>query len=213
MQIAILIFEKLTALDAIGPYEVLRSVPGWEVKFVAPEKGQVRTDSGALGLSADYSLDEVERGGHRPRPRRRRQPPAAGATSGPRLAAQDRRRQQVDDLGLHRLAGARRRRPARGQARDLQLALPRPSRRIRGRAGRRPLRRGRQADHRRRRHRRDRHGAAPGRARGRPRGRPGDPARARVRPAAPLRLGLAARRRPPRSSSWSKRWPASGRSG
>jgi transcriptional regulator GlxA family with amidase domain len=59
MQIAILIFEKLTALDAIGPYEVLRSVPGWEVKFVGPEKGHVRTDCGALGLSADYSLDEV----------------------------------------------------------------------------------------------------------------------------------------------------------
>jgi transcriptional regulator GlxA family with amidase domain len=59
MQIAILIFEKLTALDAIGPYEVLRSVPGWEVKFVGLEKGVVRTDSGALGLSVDYSLDEV----------------------------------------------------------------------------------------------------------------------------------------------------------
>ena len=59
MQIAILIFEKLTALDAIGPYEVLRSVPGWEVKFVGPEKGHVRTDCGALGLSADYSLAEV----------------------------------------------------------------------------------------------------------------------------------------------------------
>jgi transcriptional regulator GlxA family with amidase domain len=59
MQIAILIFEKLTALDAIGPYEVLRSVPGWEVKFVGPEKGPLRTDCGALGLSADYSLDEV----------------------------------------------------------------------------------------------------------------------------------------------------------
>jgi transcriptional regulator GlxA family with amidase domain len=59
VQIAILIFEKLTALDAVGPYEVLRSVPGWEVRFVAPRKGTVRTDSGALGLSADYSLDEV----------------------------------------------------------------------------------------------------------------------------------------------------------
>jgi len=59
MQIAILIFEKLTALDAIGPYEVLRSVPGWEVKFVGLEKGQVRTDCGALGLSVDYALDEV----------------------------------------------------------------------------------------------------------------------------------------------------------
>lgn len=59
MQIAILIFDKLTALDAVGPYEVFRSVPGWEVKFVGPEKGEVRTDSGSLGLSADYSLDEV----------------------------------------------------------------------------------------------------------------------------------------------------------
>jgi transcriptional regulator GlxA family with amidase domain len=59
MQIAILIFEKLTALDAIGPYEVLRSAPGWEVRFVASSKGEVRTDSGALGLSADFALDEV----------------------------------------------------------------------------------------------------------------------------------------------------------
>jgi transcriptional regulator GlxA family with amidase domain len=59
MQIAILIYEKLTALDAIGPYEVLRAVPGWEVRFVGTAKGEVRTDSGALGLSADYSLDEV----------------------------------------------------------------------------------------------------------------------------------------------------------
>jgi transcriptional regulator GlxA family with amidase domain len=57
---AILIFDGLTALDAIGPYEVLRSVPGWEVEFVAKQRGEVRTDSGSLGLSADRSLDEVE---------------------------------------------------------------------------------------------------------------------------------------------------------
>lgn len=60
MQIAILIFEKLTALDAIGPYEVLRSVPGWEVKFVGAEKGPLRTDCGQLGLNADYALEEVD---------------------------------------------------------------------------------------------------------------------------------------------------------
>jgi transcriptional regulator GlxA family with amidase domain len=59
MEIAILIFEKLTALDAIGPYEVLRNVPGWEVKFVGLEKGPIRTDSGALGLNVDYTLEEV----------------------------------------------------------------------------------------------------------------------------------------------------------
>jgi len=60
MHIAILIFEKLTALDAIGPYEVLRSVPGWEVEFVAKQRGEVRTDSGVVGLTADRSLEEVE---------------------------------------------------------------------------------------------------------------------------------------------------------
>jgi transcriptional regulator GlxA family with amidase domain len=59
MQIAILIFDQLTVLDVIGPYEVLRSVPGWEVRFVGPQKGTVRADSGALGLIADYSLEEV----------------------------------------------------------------------------------------------------------------------------------------------------------
>jgi transcriptional regulator GlxA family with amidase domain len=57
---SILLFAGITALDAIGPYEVLRSVPGWEVEFVAKARGEVRTDSGALGLSADRSLSEVE---------------------------------------------------------------------------------------------------------------------------------------------------------
>lgn len=59
MKIAILIFDKLTVLDAIGPYEVLRSVPGWEVEFVAPEAGTVRADSGALALVADKGLEEA----------------------------------------------------------------------------------------------------------------------------------------------------------
>jgi transcriptional regulator GlxA family with amidase domain len=59
MKTAILIFDKFTALDAVGPYEVLRSVPGWEVQFVGQEKGEVRTDSGSLGISADHTLDEV----------------------------------------------------------------------------------------------------------------------------------------------------------
>lgn len=60
MKIAILVFDGITALDAIGPYEVLRSVPGWEVQFVGKERGEVRTDSGALGLSADHAIAEVE---------------------------------------------------------------------------------------------------------------------------------------------------------
>jgi transcriptional regulator GlxA family with amidase domain len=59
MKTSILIFDGLTALDAIGPYEVLRSVPGWEVEFVGPEAGEVRTDSGHLGLTADRAIDQV----------------------------------------------------------------------------------------------------------------------------------------------------------
>jgi len=59
MEIAILLFDRLTALDAIGPYEVLRSAPGTTVKFVSRERGEKRTDAGSLGLTADYTLDEV----------------------------------------------------------------------------------------------------------------------------------------------------------
>lgn len=59
MRTTILIFDGLTALDAIGPYEVLRSVPGWEVDFVAKSSGEIRTDSGFLGLTADKSLAEA----------------------------------------------------------------------------------------------------------------------------------------------------------
>jgi putative intracellular protease/amidase len=59
MEIAILIYDKLAALDAVGPYEVMRNVPGWDVRFVAKEKGDTRTEDGSLGLVADYSLAEV----------------------------------------------------------------------------------------------------------------------------------------------------------
>ncbi|MGH2951109.1 MAG: DJ-1/PfpI family protein [Solirubrobacterales bacterium] len=59
MKIAILIFDRLTALDAIGPYEVLSRLPGAELSFVAKEAGMKRTDTGALGLSADRTLAEL----------------------------------------------------------------------------------------------------------------------------------------------------------
>jgi len=59
VRIAILLYDRMTALDAIGPYEVLAQVPGHEVSFVGLERGVVRTDTRALGLSVDRSLDEV----------------------------------------------------------------------------------------------------------------------------------------------------------
>ena len=61
MQIAIPLFERLTALDAIGPYEVLSRLPGAEVVFVAAKAGPKRTDTGALSLTADRGLGEVLR--------------------------------------------------------------------------------------------------------------------------------------------------------
>jgi putative intracellular protease/amidase len=59
MQIAILIFDGLTALDAIGPYEVLSRLPGAELRFVAKQAGPKRTDTGALGVQADVSIADL----------------------------------------------------------------------------------------------------------------------------------------------------------
>jgi transcriptional regulator GlxA family with amidase domain len=59
MQIAILVFDKLTALDAIGPYEVLSRVPGTELVMVGPDAGPIRTDTGKLGLNADAAIEDV----------------------------------------------------------------------------------------------------------------------------------------------------------
>jgi transcriptional regulator GlxA family with amidase domain len=61
VQIAIPLFERLTALDAIGPYEVLSRLPGADVVFVAAQPGSKRTDTGALALTADRALSEVPR--------------------------------------------------------------------------------------------------------------------------------------------------------
>src|SRR5262245_64960298 len=59
MQIVILLYEGMTALDAIGPYEVLVNLPGAEVRFVAASRGLVRTDTRALGLMADHAVADV----------------------------------------------------------------------------------------------------------------------------------------------------------
>ncbi|HWE58938.1 MAG TPA: DJ-1/PfpI family protein [Solirubrobacteraceae bacterium] len=59
MDIAIPIFDQITALDAIGPYEVLSRIPGARVTFVAKQPGPKRTENGMLALVADRSLDEL----------------------------------------------------------------------------------------------------------------------------------------------------------
>jgi putative intracellular protease/amidase len=62
MNIAFLIFEKLTALDAVGPYEVLSRLPGANVEFIATEAGPKRTDTGALALVADRAIADIDPG-------------------------------------------------------------------------------------------------------------------------------------------------------
>ncbi len=60
MKIAILLFEQMAAQDAVGPYEVFRCVPGWEIEFVGVRTGVVRSEGGNLGLSVDCTLAEAE---------------------------------------------------------------------------------------------------------------------------------------------------------
>ncbi|MEU6349600.1 DJ-1/PfpI family protein [Streptomyces sp. NPDC047072] len=59
MQFAIVLYDRFTALDAVGPYETLGRLPDSEVVFVAEETGPVRTDSGSLALVADRTFAEV----------------------------------------------------------------------------------------------------------------------------------------------------------
>ncbi len=59
MQIAILIYDQFTALDAIGPYEILSRLGGAEVVFAAEHPGPVRADTGMLAVTADAALADV----------------------------------------------------------------------------------------------------------------------------------------------------------
>jgi putative intracellular protease/amidase len=59
MEIAILIYDRFTALDAVGPYEVLSRLPGAKVSFIAEQTGPVRTDTGQLTLLVETALDRL----------------------------------------------------------------------------------------------------------------------------------------------------------
>ncbi|MEG3630246.1 DJ-1/PfpI family protein [Streptomyces poriticola] len=59
MQIAIVLYDRFTALDAVGPYETLGRLRDSQTVFVAERPGPVRTDTGNLALTADRSLADV----------------------------------------------------------------------------------------------------------------------------------------------------------
>jgi putative intracellular protease/amidase len=57
--IAIPLFPHFTALDGIGPYEVLQRIPDFDVTFIGHERGVVRSDNGMLGIEVDATFEEL----------------------------------------------------------------------------------------------------------------------------------------------------------
>lgn len=58
MQVVIPLFPKFTALDGIGPYEVLQRIPSIDVTFIGHQRGEVRSENGFLGITADGTFDD-----------------------------------------------------------------------------------------------------------------------------------------------------------
>jgi len=59
MQVAIVLYQGMTALDALGPYEVLRMMPGVELRFVSHQPEPIICDSRILVIGATHSFDET----------------------------------------------------------------------------------------------------------------------------------------------------------
>ena len=56
LQVVIPLFPKFTALDGIGPYEVLQRIPSIDVTFIGHDRGEIRSENGFLGITADGTL-------------------------------------------------------------------------------------------------------------------------------------------------------------
>lgn len=59
MDVAIPLFDRFTALDAVGPYEVLSRIPDATVHFLAAEPGPARTDTGMLTVAVERALSDL----------------------------------------------------------------------------------------------------------------------------------------------------------
>jgi transcriptional regulator GlxA family with amidase domain len=61
IQAVIPLFPRFTALDAIGPYEVLQRTPDIDVTFIGHERGEVRSENGFLGVTRDATFEDIAR--------------------------------------------------------------------------------------------------------------------------------------------------------
>jgi transcriptional regulator GlxA family with amidase domain len=59
LQVAIPLFPRFTALDGIGPYEVLQRIPQIDVTFIGHQRGEVRSENGMLGITVDATFEDV----------------------------------------------------------------------------------------------------------------------------------------------------------
>lgn len=59
MQIALALYERFTALDIVGPFQVLADVPGHDLVWVADRVGPVADHTGRLPITATASFAEV----------------------------------------------------------------------------------------------------------------------------------------------------------
>jgi len=63
LEIVVYLYPGMTALDAIGTYEVLRGIPNSAIRFAAKERGLVRMDSQVLSLNAEHAIREINAAG------------------------------------------------------------------------------------------------------------------------------------------------------
>ena len=191
MQIAIPLYDRFTALDAVGPYEVLSRLPDSKLTFVGYEVGPVRTDNERLAMYADAVFEDI------PEPEVIVVPGGWGTRAlldDERILSWIRHAHEHSQWTTSVCTGlplARRRGSARRPGRHLALARARRSRRVRRVANRPAGGRAGQGDHRGRCLVGNRHGPD-ARRQDRGRGvREDAPAPDRIRPRAPVRRGGA----------------------
>lgn len=59
MKVAILAYNGMTMLDAVGPYEVLSNIPEIEIFFVAKKRGEIIADTRFLSLKVKYNFKDI----------------------------------------------------------------------------------------------------------------------------------------------------------
>ncbi|MBM7095214.1 DJ-1/PfpI family protein [Bacillus sp. H-16] len=60
MKIIIYVYNGMTMLDAIGPYEILRHMNDTDVLFVAEKPGNIKADSGFIDVNVKHSIDDIK---------------------------------------------------------------------------------------------------------------------------------------------------------